>query len=96
MSTKTWTVWVGGGEVTDYTVTLEEARQIAQHWTDKGYDEVCIDNITWEDINAGETAMNCKECGQELKEVGEMDEYQLCHSCYCTVMDTTTNKGEQQ
>ena len=29
--------------------------------------------------------MNCKECGQELKEVGEMDEYQLCHPCYCTV-----------
>jgi tRNA(Ile2) C34 agmatinyltransferase TiaS len=40
------------------------------------------------------TAMNCKECGQELKEVGEMDEYQLCHPCYCTVMDTTTNKGD--
>jgi|LauGreDrversion4_2_1035121.scaffolds.fasta_scaffold420802_5 hypothetical protein len=54
MNTKTWTVWVGGGEVTDYTVTLEEARQIAQHWTDKGYDEVVIDNITWEDINEGE------------------------------------------
>lgn len=54
MNTKTWTVWVGGGEVTDHYVTLEEARQIAEHWADKGYDEVCIDNITWEDINEGE------------------------------------------
>ena len=33
--------------------------------------------------------MNCKECNKELREVGEMDKYQLCHSCYCTVMDTT-------
>ena len=55
MNTKTWTVWVGGGEVTDYTVTLEEARQIAEYWTDKGYDEVVIDNITWEDINEGDS-----------------------------------------
>jgi hypothetical protein len=38
--------------------------------------------------------MNCKECGQELREVGEMDEYQLCHPCYCAVMDTT--KEEKQ
>ena len=37
--------------------------------------------------------MNCKECGQELKEVGEMDEYQLCHPCYCTVMDTTNKEN---
>jgi hypothetical protein len=41
--------------------------------------------------------MKCKECGQELIEVGEMDEYQLCHVCYCKVMDTTNNnEGEQQ
>jgi hypothetical protein len=25
--------------------------------------------------------------------VGEMDEYQLCHVCYCVVMDTT-NKND--
>ena len=54
MNTKTWTVWVGGGEVTDHTVTLEEARQIAQHWSDKGYEDTYIDNITWEDIKQGE------------------------------------------
>jgi hypothetical protein len=33
--------------------------------------------------------MICKECGEELREAGEMDEYQLCHPCYCTVMDPT-------
>lgn len=54
MNTKTWTVWVGGGEVNAYLVTLEEARQIAQHWSDKGYEDTYIDNITWEDINEGE------------------------------------------
>jgi len=41
--------------------------------------------------------MSCKECGQELTEVGEMDEYQLCHVCYCVVMEkTNNNEGEQQ
>lgn len=40
--------------------------------------------------------MNCKECNNELTEVGEMDEYQLCHACYCVVMDTTNNEGKQQ
>ena len=54
MNTKTWTVWVGGGEVTEHTVTLEEARNIAEHWLEKGYDDTYIDNITWEDINEGE------------------------------------------
>ena len=40
-------------------------------------------------MTSGGADMNCKECGQELREVGEMDEYQLCHPCYCAVMDTT-------
>jgi len=92
MNTKTWTVWVGGGEVTDNTVTLEEARNIAEHWLEKGYQDTYIDNVTWQDINDQE---HCKNCAKELTEVGEMDEYQLCHHCYCKVMDTT-NKGEQQ
>lgn len=39
--------------------------------------------------------MNCKRCGKELYEYGEVDEYELCHICYCDVMDTT-NKGEQE
>jgi hypothetical protein len=41
--------------------------------------------------------MNCKNCEHELTAVAEMDEYELCHHCYCKIMDTTTNnKGEQQ
>lgn len=40
--------------------------------------------------------MDCKECGGKLREVAEMDEYQLCHVCYCTVMDTTKKEGEKK
>jgi hypothetical protein len=40
--------------------------------------------------------MNCKECEQELIEVGEMDEYQLCHVCYCVVMDRTNVPNNKQ
>lgn len=54
MNTNTWTVWAGGKEVTDQPVTLEEARETANHWLEKGYDNTYIDNITWEDINEGE------------------------------------------
>jgi hypothetical protein len=55
MNTKTWTVWVGGGEVTDHPTTLEEAKKVAEHWLGQGYDDTYIDNITWEDINEGES-----------------------------------------
>ena len=45
--------------------------------------------------NKGRTAMNCKNCEHELTAVAEMDEYELCHHCYCKIMDTTNNnKGE--
>lgn len=32
--------------------------------------------------------MKCRECDSELQELTEMDEYRLCHPCYCQVMDT--------
>jgi hypothetical protein len=40
-----WTVWVGGGEVNDYLLTKEQAISIARDWSDKGYDEVVIEEI---------------------------------------------------
>lgn len=40
--------------------------------------------------------MNCKNCNEELRQVAEMDEYQLCHVCYCDIMDTTKQKENQQ
>jgi hypothetical protein len=40
--------------------------------------------------------MNCKNCEHELTEVAEMDEYQLCHHCYCEIMDTTKTKETAQ
>lgn len=32
---------------------------------------------------------NCRECGKLLYETGEVDEFRLCHVCYCVVMDTS-------
>ena len=54
MNSTTWTVWVGGVEVTDYHVTLEKAREIAERYIGEGYTDTHIDNITWADINEGE------------------------------------------
>jgi hypothetical protein len=45
MNTKTWTIWVGGGEINDYPVTLERAQQIAEYWLSQGYDDTQISNI---------------------------------------------------
>ena len=54
MNSTTWTVWVGGIEVTDCPVILEKAREIAERYTGEGYTDTYIDNITWDDINEGE------------------------------------------
>ena len=56
MDSLTWTVWVGGSEVTDHCVTLATARLIAESWLSKGYKDTYIDNVTWQDINETETA----------------------------------------
>ena len=41
-----YTVWVGGGEINDYYLTLEEATNLAEYWKNLGYDEVQIEKIT--------------------------------------------------
>ena len=34
--------------------------------------------------------LECRRCGLDLATTGELvDEYLLCHSCYCEEMDTT-------
>lgn len=34
--------------------------------------------------------ITCRECDISLSIAGELvDEYFLCHACYCSVMDTT-------
>jgi hypothetical protein len=40
-----WTVWVGGGEINSYLLTKDEAKDIAQAWIDKGYDEVVMEEV---------------------------------------------------
>jgi len=44
--------------------------------------------------------MNCKRCNEELMTVAEMDEYKLCHPCYCYIFDpsnkTETETGESK
>lgn len=45
MNDRTYTVWVGVGEVNDFYLTKEQAESIAQDWIDKGYDDVVIENV---------------------------------------------------
>ena len=40
---KCWTVWVGGVEVNDYTLTRAEAERLARRYEADGYDDVVID-----------------------------------------------------
>lgn len=51
----TWTVWVNRIKITNYPVTLDKAREIAERYTGEGYTDTYIDNITWGDIDEGET-----------------------------------------
>ena len=39
---KSYSVWVGDGEVNDYYLTKNEARILAQEYKDDGYDDVFI------------------------------------------------------
>lgn len=39
---KLWSVWVGGVEVNDYYLTLEQAQELANQYQDDGYNEVAI------------------------------------------------------
>ena len=40
-----YTVWVGGGEVTDRLLTSEQAEALAAHWIASGYDDVVIEMV---------------------------------------------------
>ena len=40
-----WSVWVGGGEVNSHYLQEHQARDIAQAWIDKGYDEVVVEEV---------------------------------------------------
>lgn len=43
-----WTVWVGGGEVNSHYLEEHQAKDIAQAWIDKGYDDVVVEEIVGE------------------------------------------------
>ena len=45
MTEKTYSVWVGGGEVTHFYRTKEEAEAIAREFLDEGFDDVFIENV---------------------------------------------------
>jgi hypothetical protein len=38
-----WSVWVGGSEVNDHSLTKDKAESVAQDWKDEGYDDVQVD-----------------------------------------------------
>jgi hypothetical protein len=56
MSKEIWTVWVGGSEVNDHYLTLDEAKMVQESWLLHGYDDVHIRSITSDrNTNRGET-----------------------------------------
>ena len=42
---KRFTVWVGGLEINDYLLTAREAERVAEHWREKGYNDVEIEML---------------------------------------------------
>ena len=41
-----WTVWVGGGEVTDfYLMSKEQADKVADFYIKEGYDDVVVEEV---------------------------------------------------
>lgn len=46
-----YSVWVGGGEVNDSLLTLQEATQLAEWYVTQGYDDVVIEKVK-EETNA--------------------------------------------
>mgnify|MGYP003649263805 FL=1 len=42
---KKYTVWVGGVEVNDYYLTLENATRLSNEWKDDGHDDVTIQEV---------------------------------------------------
>jgi hypothetical protein len=43
---KKFTVWVGGIEVNDYLLTLQEAEELAEEYEMDGYDDVIIEDVS--------------------------------------------------
>ena len=42
---KTWTVWVGGGEVNPGYLKRDDAERIAKAWRLMGYEDVIIEEV---------------------------------------------------
>lgn len=42
---KSYTVWVGGSEVNDVLLSLEDAWTVARRFQEKGYDDVMIEQV---------------------------------------------------
>lgn len=45
MTEKLFTVWVGGVEVNNYYLTLEQAKELAKEYELDGYDDLQIEEI---------------------------------------------------
>ena len=40
-----YTVWVGGGEISRYPLSLEKAQEVALNYIEEGYDDVCVEKV---------------------------------------------------
>ena len=45
MKEKLFTVWVGGMEVNDHYLTLEQAEELAKEYEMDGYDDVVMEEV---------------------------------------------------
>ena len=43
MTGELFSVWVGGVEVNDHLLNLDQAQRLKQAWVDDGYDDVVVD-----------------------------------------------------
>jgi hypothetical protein len=46
MLTAKWIVWVGGGEVNSHYLEEYQAKDIAQAWIGRGYDDVVVEEVS--------------------------------------------------
>ena len=71
MADKTFTVYVGDGEVNDSLLTIEEARKLAKSYRNKGYDDVKIVDTKTNKVTAAQNfgVLDADKSGDKRSEI---------------------------
>lgn len=62
---KTYSVWVGGGEVNDRYLTAREAQDTADYYKQKGYEDVVIEDDAKSEVYCGDCLVPITECNHK-------------------------------